>query len=102
MIWYAGYVLLTVYQMATERVAMPITNFTANENDEVQKAARELRFKYGVKICVSKYAYDNIDHGYIQIVANENLSGPQMTRLMLKSSEEARKHARSIRFNMFA
>jgi hypothetical protein len=86
----------------SERVAMPITNFTANENDAVQKAARELRFKYGVKICISKYAYDNIDPRFIQIVANEALSGPMMTTLTLKASEDARKYARSIRFNMFA
>jgi len=88
--------------MTSKRVAMPITTFTTDQNDDVRKAARELRFKYGTKICVSKYAYDNIDNCFIQIVANEALSGPMVTTLTLKASEEARKQARMVRFNMFA
>lgn len=89
---------ISQYVLMASRPVIPITKFVNNENDEVQKAARELRFKYGVTIRVSRYAYDNIDQRFIDIVANETLSSSQMTSMTVNSSDEAKKLARTIRF----
>jgi len=82
------------------RTSLPITSFTNLGNDEVQIAARNLRFKHDVSMGVHSGALEQFP-SYVQVLASEFLSSSDITRQVMNKSDEVRREARKIRFGMF-
>jgi hypothetical protein len=78
---------------------IPITHFTKNACPEVQMAARNLRFKHGISVNVKPDS--DIPDEYIQLAGIDAISGVKITTTASNGSDEARKQARFVRFNMF-